>query len=322
VATAVALAALASPALARAAPPSAEALQRSTQLVSTGAPAGARDEAIARFKRGLELYEEQDYATALIEFRHAYDLAPNYKVLYNIAQVCFQLTDYACALRSFESYLFDGGAEVPSKRRAEVEQEITRLRTRVAELEVTTDVDGAEIAIDDVPVGRAPLPKALTVSAGRRRVSAQKEGRVPVARVVDVAGSTTVHLRLELPRVAAASPSRPPEEPSRWVTLSWVGLATAGTLGAAGAVTGVAALDSQRQLDQMRFAGDEPSSQVRAAQSKTQALAVTTDVLLGAAALTLGATLVWTLTRSVKPEGARALRLLPRIGGCELHATF
>src|SRR5438105_150249 len=58
------------------------------------APAAAAnpDEAAMRFKRGLELYEEQDFPNALIEFRRAYELQPSYKILYNLGQVCFQLT--------------------------------------------------------------------------------------------------------------------------------------------------------------------------------------------------------------------------------------
>jgi len=63
--------------------------------------AGNVEEATQRFKRGLELYEEQDFPNALIEFRRAYELQPSYKILYNLGQVCFQLTEYACALRNF-----------------------------------------------------------------------------------------------------------------------------------------------------------------------------------------------------------------------------
>src|SRR4051794_6696164 len=42
-----------------------------------------KEEAIARFKRGLELHGEGDFSAALIEFRKAYELAPQYRVLYN-----------------------------------------------------------------------------------------------------------------------------------------------------------------------------------------------------------------------------------------------
>ena len=40
-------------------------------------------EARAHFSRGVEFYKEGDYRTALIEFKRAYEVLPNYKVLYN-----------------------------------------------------------------------------------------------------------------------------------------------------------------------------------------------------------------------------------------------
>ncbi len=45
----------------------------------------------------------------------AYELAPAYQVLYNIAGTCYQLKDYACALRAFEKYL---ASTVASRSRA------------------------------------------------------------------------------------------------------------------------------------------------------------------------------------------------------------
>src|SRR4051812_42949552 len=63
------------------------------------------EEAQRRYVRGKDLYEENDFQAALVEFRRAYDLAPNYKLLYNIAQVCYQLQDYPGALRTFNKYL-------------------------------------------------------------------------------------------------------------------------------------------------------------------------------------------------------------------------
>src|SRR5271163_3770938 len=64
-----------------------------------GAPSGADAVAQARqhFTRGVRLYEEDDFRTALIEFNRAYEIAPNWQVLYNIGQAYYQLRDYANA---------------------------------------------------------------------------------------------------------------------------------------------------------------------------------------------------------------------------------
>src|SRR5262245_48943462 len=77
-------------------------------------PAAVGGDATAHFQRALELYQEQDFPGALVEFRRAYELNPSYKLFYNIGQVCYQLTDYACALKNFESYLKEGAGSVSS----------------------------------------------------------------------------------------------------------------------------------------------------------------------------------------------------------------
>src|SRR5262249_49708450 len=131
-------------------------------VVGSIAPAGmaraeepaAQAEGRAHFRRGVDFFKEGDFRAALIEFKRAYALAPNYKVLYNLGQTSLELQDYASALRSFEKYVADGGREIPATRRTQVEAEVERLKKRVARVEVTTNVPDAEIFIDEVSVGR------------------------------------------------------------------------------------------------------------------------------------------------------------------------
>jgi hypothetical protein len=262
------------------------------------------DEATRRFKRGLELYEEQDYTNALIELRRAYELAPSYKLLFNIGQICYQLTDYACSLRSFEQYLKDGGNAVSSERRAQVEKDIQRLQTRVGKLEIVTNVEGVDLTIDDVYVGKSPLNSPVVVSAGKRRITATKEGRVPITRIVEAAGTDSMRVELDLIDAAtgAGSAPPPPSRPSLWTTWSWVGVGAAGVLGVAAGVTGVLALNASSDLDKIRFTGTSPSSEVTSKQSDVKVLSLTSDILLGAAGVTLVTTLILTYTRSPSTE--------------------
>ncbi len=74
-------------------------------------------EARAHYKKGLDLYEDHAFDAALIEFQRAYDTAPSYKILYNLALVYLQLNDWAGSLRSFNRYLDDGGKKIDAKRR-------------------------------------------------------------------------------------------------------------------------------------------------------------------------------------------------------------
>ena len=299
---------------------------QTTPTDESAKPPGANDpkaDAVAHWKRGLELYEEQDFNNALIEFRKAYGLAPTYKVLFNIGQVCYQLTDYACALRSFEQYLKDGAGNIASDRRKEVEREIDKLRSRVGSLEIVTNVAGADVFVDDVLIGKSPLPSSIVVSAGRRKIVVSKQGHMPATRIVEVAGTDS--MRVELP---LADPTGKPtvvveSRPSKWTTLSTVGVGLAAAFAVGAGVTGIAAWNASKDLEDQKFVGATPSREFDDKSSRVRTLSIASDVLLGAAVLTLGTTLVLTVIRSPAPErspAAVALKLSPT--GLFLNGEF
>ena len=103
------------------------AIALALSLVGPSAFADAEDDARARVKRGLELYDEGEYRLSLSELQRAYDLVPNYKVLYNIGQVRIQLGEYAEAQRVLRRYLDDGKEEIGAERRADVEKDLAML---------------------------------------------------------------------------------------------------------------------------------------------------------------------------------------------------
>src|SRR5262249_21577311 len=139
-----------------------------------------------------KFYKDGDYKLALIEFRRAYDLAPTYKVLFNIGQVNFQLNNYADAQRAFEQYMKDGGSQVPGPRRAEVEKALADLKARTAYVTVKTNVEGATVSIDGRSVGATPLPSKLLIDAGEHRIIAVKEGFLNGERAMSLAGGDDV----------------------------------------------------------------------------------------------------------------------------------
>jgi hypothetical protein len=255
------------------------------------------EEAAARYKRGTELYAEGNYSAALIEFKKAYELTNAYKVLYNIGQVCYQLQDYVCALSSFEDYLKRGGANVAAKRKEEVEGEIKKLKPRIATVTIKTNIDAAEVTIDDIPRGKTPIT-GLLLSAGSHRMSVTKAGKIPVTRVIEVAGATTPTIEVELLDAGGTKEVivRDVGERSKFTTLSYVGLGLGGALVAGGVVTGILALGASSDLKDKQYVGD-PSPEAKSLQTKVKTLRVTSDVLLFTGLATLGTTLILTLTR-------------------------
>lgn len=274
-----------------------------TSPPATAPPAGGKaalDEARDRYRRGVRLYEEGDFQAALVEFRRAYELSPAFQVLYNIGHVYRQLQNYAEALRWLERYLQEGGRSVPASRAEEVQREVEELRRRVAHLEIACEVPGALVFVDDELVGETPLRKQVHVSGGRRRLRVQKAGYSVFEQSFEVAGAETrtVQVHLVEVRATAAIPTTPAAEPwHRWTTLSWVGLGAAAAMGVGAGVTGVLAYrDASDVRDSSR--GGPVDGDVRDRSVRAKSLALASDVLVGAAAVTAGVTLTLTLVRS------------------------
>jgi PEGA domain-containing protein len=251
------------------------------------APA-ASDEASQRFRSGVSFYKDKDYAAALVEFKRAYELVPNFTVLFNLGQTARELKDYAAALKAFEQYLDEGGAKIPAPRHKEVSASIDELRRKVGTLKIVTSVDGAEIVLDEVPIGVSPLAAAVVVNVGRHKLSATSNGFTPTQRVVEVAGMTETPVSLDLTKIEAAPVKivePPPKDPPKLgtPTVVWVLLATTGATAVAAGVTGGLALSSRGGLKDAlaTFPGDPAA--ITTAQGKTRTLAVVTDVLGGIA---------------------------------------
>lgn len=259
-------------------------------------------EARERYDRGVKLYEvEGDVEGALIELKKAYDIAPNYRILFNIGQIARTARDYVTSLRAFEAYLALGGADVDAEKRAQVNTELETLRGLVANLVVQVDQPGATITVDDIDVGKAPLSGAVMVNAGRHRVTATFEGRT-ATRSVEVGGRERITVDLQVPKPQAAAPvtpepSRPPlresSGPSPYV---WIGWGTAVALGAGAAVTGILALSQKSDLEAANYVGDTPPEELESDRSSGRTLAITSDVLTAAAVVTAGVSLYFTIS--------------------------
>ncbi len=289
------------------------------------APKGARALAEARehARQGAALYRESDFSAALVEFKRAYALVPNYRVLYNVAQAHAALQDYASALLTFERYLSEGGPKVPRERRASIEAEIAKLSARVAAVRVRVNVDGAEVFVDGVPVGYSPLAEPLRLNAGVRALSASKPPLAPASRTVELAGRDQATVSLEI--APLASPPPPSDEPTAPTASTastspparrardapppgpgtpWVGIALTGAFAAGALTTGLLALDARHDFD--HELGRFPSSEndVDRARTRMHVLGISTDVLAVAALATAAVSAYPFVFRARRPDAA------------------
>jgi hypothetical protein len=264
-------------------------------------------EARARLEKGKKLYEEGAFEAALVEFQRAYELAPSYKILYNIGLIEQQLNDFVASLRAYERYLKEGGKDVTPARKSEVEKSIAALKQSIATVNVKVNVDDAEITVDDQSVGKSPLADAVLVNAGKRRIVATKDGR-STAKMISVAGGDTTTVNLEVP--TAAPPPQPvvatvtgPATSTTSVPITdegapkkrkvpWVGVAVTGAFAAGAIVTGVLALSASNRLKNDRETLGTSRSTLDGDQSSVKRWSITSDVLLAGAAVAGAITLV------------------------------
>jgi hypothetical protein len=277
---------------------------------TTPAPDDAQvtQEASDRYVRGLELYGQGEYLLALIEFERAYELIPNYKVLYNIAQVRIQLSRYAKAREALASYLEQGGQEISSERRQQVQADLQMLAERTARLSIVTTQPGARILMDGVVVGTSPLSQPLLVNAGEHNVEVRKSGFETWTGRVTLAGRDERSLPVTL--IATPQPKPAPEivverRTEREIVTGgssrsamWISWAATGTLALGAGVVGYFGINKANDLESMRTDYGVTRQQLDDTKSSARTLFLISDLTGAAAVLMGGVALYLTLSTS------------------------
>jgi len=263
------------------------------------------------FEQGLELIEQKKYEEAAIAFRTAYELAPNYKVLYNVGEAERLVGHLARALEAYTRYLDEGGDAVDPDRAVYVRETIAELRLEVGAIEVACPIDGAVILIDGRPRGSTPLPGPIATDAGPHEVVVVDQGEELYRDTVEVGGEQTVRIEVaveEEPVLPPPEPIEPEVEPSAsdeptagssvtneeperiW---TWVAFGAATATGLAAAITGNLALGKAREIDSQCVENACPY-ELHDDADQARALALTADLLLGAtAALAITGTILY-----------------------------
>ena len=272
----------------------------------------------------------------MVELRRAYELAKSYRILFNLGQVAAEKHDYAAALELFGRYLKEGAGQIPEERLRAVEDELTRLRQRVGQIEVTVAAVDAEVLLDDEAVGWAPLSGPLTVNVGRRRLTIRTKDGVSDPRYVDVPGGERV--QVELKQTPAARTKRlssvPPAPPSQgrvelttpatphvrgadgmetgaWLAWTLTGLCAVGTV-----ASGIVAYRWEQDLRNRRDSYPVTQQTLADQQAKVRTAGWVTDGLMAGTAVFTAVSITLTLRGSHGKSVAVSAR------GLTLRQTF
>ena len=158
-----------------------------------------RAEARRHFQQGIDAFQRSDFEGARIEFEAAYELVPNYQLLYNIGNVHAALGNSVEAETAYQNYLARGGAEIDAERRAAVQAALEAQGALIGTLRVTSNVEGATVTIDgDATDHVTPLSAPIRLTRGEYSVGLALTGYDAPSRRVTIAGGSENAIEIEL----------------------------------------------------------------------------------------------------------------------------
>jgi hypothetical protein len=300
------------------------------------------DPARRAFDDGKEFYRNGDYKSAVEAFRKAYDIKPTWRLLYNIGQAEAADKRYGMALETFQAYLAEGGDQIDEDRQVSVRDEIERLRDMVGIIDVQTH-DGAEIYIDGIKRGVAPIYGGVPVTAGtEHEIYALYNGeKVPAIRVKIISGTTVpVELLADSSSTKSAgvgarsddvqekeetaSPTTSTEKGAKKLVIGGWATAGAGVVSlVAGAVTGGLVLSTEKELDANCDGSVCPEKYRDDSQTQSKLATASTVTLAVGATLLVGGTVMVILGKKSKREKLAAAPFIgPESGGATLWLSF
>lgn len=216
-------------------------------LSSISLPAGAEDDtatlqARKRWNEGVAAFDAGDYELARAAFAQVYALKPSPTVLRNLGEAEVAAGHHVDGANHLARFLREAEG-LPADQREMVERSFTKAASVVGRIDLTTDLDGAKVFVDDVQVAVTPVDYPLFVEPGWREVRLAKNDRT-VQRLIETTVGDAYPLDLPFdeadptPSVATAGTvsSPPPSDASSWklpVVISSGVLALAG-VGAGG----------------------------------------------------------------------------------------
>lgn len=299
--------------------------------------AGPRSqEASERFERGVELYRAGDVQAANIEFRRAYAIDPNYRLLFNIAQASAELKDYVTAHRYFERYLQEGKGKISQEREDLVNAEIARMRSYLGHVELQTEVQDASVFVDGIELRPEEIVDGkILVGAGRRTIVVTAPGYQKFETVIDVAGEDELALEVDLQKQAlgpapaaskAVKKTAPKGKSAKkgMGSLFWAGVGTTAAFGAVSIALGI--VTKRAEATNRRVVQKVPTTQLEIDQSarNLRGISIITDISLGLTATAAIVTVVAAIARvrRRKKQEEPKLRAGVRMRGLSLQGRF
>ena len=303
------------------------------------------DKARELFTQGVDALEEKggpNYPKAYEAFKAAYADSPTPKILGNIGLCAFHLERDTEAEDAYKKYLVEVDT-IPDPERLRIAKDLEAMTERAARLILTLEPDeGVTIrdtrkadsgdVVNDYEATASPM--TLRVHAGKHELEVAKKGYKAARLKVELKRGDKGKIKVKLVKegaVAVAKPAVPkpqtkpkpkpspdpapdpdpeprPDDDGIWVGV-WIGVAITGALAVGAAITGGLAL--QKQADYELFQDGGSRSEAEVVRGDGEILNITTDALIGGAAL-FGALTIIALIVDVTGDDGDSAALGPR----------
>ncbi len=154
----------------------------------------------AEYEAGKILYQDGDHQNALVKFQHAYEIASDARLQWNVAACEKNLRHYTRVLAALEKYQKEGGPLLTDRDKQDATDLAATVRTLVSSLNVTASEPGADVFVDDEKIGTTPLPGPVLIDVGNRKIRVSKPGFKEFVKVEAVAGAGDVSVTADLPK--------------------------------------------------------------------------------------------------------------------------
>jgi len=139
------------------------------------APRGAAS-ADQLFEEGNKAYDGSDYALAAKKYREAFAIKPTFDIAANLGAAELKLAQFAEAANHLAFAIRNFPPSGDPKKKAGAEKLYGEARRKVGAFEITAPA-GAEVSVDDVKRGVAPLADPVFVDPGEHQIEAKSGGQ-------------------------------------------------------------------------------------------------------------------------------------------------
>lgn len=177
----------------------------------------------ADYISGRVLFEDGDYAAALIKFQTAYEASKDARLLWNIAACEKALRHYARVLKLLERYVQEGGPLLTDQDRTDADGVVSAVTPLVSKLSVSSTPSGAQVLVDEEDLGATPVDGRL-IDIGNRRIVLRLSGYEDFVAPTSVKGGEALTIQGELKKIVHEGSVTVVTKPGQLITIDGKGV--------------------------------------------------------------------------------------------------